>query len=99
MPSKSSIGPWRLDPNYGKAYAARGEAYWRDYQATKQAKWVEKASQDCNRAVSLGNAGADGHLCLGLVAAGTGKYQDAANEYQTSSRAGLHKQRRLCRPG
>ncbi len=72
----------QLDPNYGKAYAARGEAYWRNYQATKQAKWVEKASQDCNHAVSLGNAGSDGHLCLGLVAAGTGKYQEAATEYQ-----------------
>jgi serine/threonine-protein kinase len=71
-----------VDPNYGKAYAARGEAYWRDYQATKQAKWVNQASEDCYRAVSLGNAGADGHLCLGLVAAGTGKYEEAANEYQ-----------------
>ena len=72
----------QLDPNYGKAYAARGQAYWLDYQATRQAKWIEQASQDCNHAVSLGNAGADGHLCLGLVAAGTGKYQEAAQEYQ-----------------
>lgn len=71
-----------LDPNYGKAYAARGEAYWRDYQATKQARWVDQANQSCNHAVSLGNAGADGHLCLGLVATGTGKYEEAAKEYQ-----------------
>jgi eukaryotic-like serine/threonine-protein kinase len=74
----------QLDPNYGRAFAARGEAYWYDYQATKQAKWVEEARNDCKRAVSLGNAGADGHLCLGLVAAGTGNYEQAANEYRNA---------------
>ncbi len=74
----------QLDPNYGKAFAARGEAYWYDYQATKQAKWVEEARNDCKRAVGLGNAGADGHLCLGLVAAGTGNYEQAANEYRNA---------------
>jgi serine/threonine-protein kinase len=72
----------QLDPSYGRAYAARGEAYWREYQASKQAKWIEQARQDCNHAVNLGNAGADGHLCLGLVAAGTGKYPEAADEYR-----------------
>jgi eukaryotic-like serine/threonine-protein kinase len=71
-----------LDPNYGRALATRGEAYWYNYQATKQDRWIGQASQDCNRAVTLGNAGADGHLCLGLVYTGTGKYQEAANEYQ-----------------
>jgi eukaryotic-like serine/threonine-protein kinase len=74
----------QLDPNYGRAFAARGETYWYDYQATKQAKWVEEARNDCKRAVGLGNAGADGHLCLGLVAAGTGNYEQAANEYRNA---------------
>ncbi len=74
----------QLDPNYGKAFATRGEAYWYNYQATKQAKWVEAARNDCKEAVSLGNAGAEGHLCLGLVAAGTGNYEQAANEYRNA---------------
>jgi serine/threonine-protein kinase len=74
----------QLDPSYGKAFATRGEAYWYDYQATKQAKWVEAARSDCKEAVSLGNAGAEGHLCLGLVAAGTGNYEQAANEYRNA---------------
>ncbi len=72
----------QLDPNYGKAFATRGEAYWWDYQTTKQRTWVDQAGKDCNHAVSLGNAGADGHLCLGLVAAGTGVYQQAVDQYQ-----------------
>jgi serine/threonine protein kinase/tetratricopeptide (TPR) repeat protein len=71
-----------LDPKYGRAFAARGEAYWRNYGVTKQSKWIDDAKSDCNKAVSLGNAGSEGHLCLGLVAAGTGQYQQAANEYQ-----------------
>jgi eukaryotic-like serine/threonine-protein kinase len=71
-----------LDPNYGRAFAARGEAYWRSYEFTKQRSWIDEASKDCNKAVSLGNAGVDGHLCLGLVASGTGEYQQAAGEYQ-----------------
>jgi tetratricopeptide (TPR) repeat protein len=71
-----------LDPNYGKAFAARGEAYWLNYEATKEGKWVGEAGRDCKQAVHLGNSGADGHLCLGLVAAGTGNYQEAINEYR-----------------
>jgi tetratricopeptide (TPR) repeat protein len=71
-----------LDPNYGKAFAVRGQADWLNYEATKQRNWVEQARKDCSHAVSLGNAGADGHLCLGLVAIGTGDYQQAANEYR-----------------
>ena len=71
-----------LDPNYGRAFAARGQAYWRNYQQTKQNKWIDDAKNDCNKAVNLGNAGAEGHLCLGMVANGTGRYQDAAIEYQ-----------------
>jgi eukaryotic-like serine/threonine-protein kinase len=71
-----------LDPYYGQALAARGEAHWRNYEITKQRKWIDEANQDCNKAISLGNAGVEGHLCLGLVAAGTGDYQRAVGEYQ-----------------
>lgn len=74
----------QLDPSYGKAFAVRGEAYWLNYKTTKQQHWVGLARKDCNQAVTLGNAGADGHLCLGLVAAGTGDYQQAANEYRSA---------------
>jgi len=71
-----------LDPYYGQALAARGYAYWRNYEFTKQRKWVDEAKNDCNKAVSFGNAGVEGHLCLGAIAAGTGEYQPAVSEYQ-----------------
>lgn len=71
-----------LDANFGRALAARGTAYWFEYGATRQSSWAAKARADCEKAIGLGNAGADGHLCMGLVDAGVGQYQDAASEYQ-----------------
>ena len=71
-----------LDANFGRALAQRGEADWFTYTTNRQSAWVDKAKKDCEKAISLGNAGADGHYCLGLVDAGTGKYKDAASDYQ-----------------
>ena len=70
------------DPNFGTARAALGEAYWRKYWFTKAKEWVGPAREECDEAVKLGNAGAAGHICLGLVKDGTGKYEEAAAEYQ-----------------
>lgn len=72
----------KVDPNFGTAKAALGEAYWRKYWLTKDKHWTTLAKQECDNAVTLGNAGAAGHTCLGLVADGTGQYRDAATEYQ-----------------
>jgi len=72
----------KLDPNFGQAKAALGEAYWREYWLTKQKHWAQLAKTQCESAVALGNAGVAGHLCLGLVNDGTGQYGDAATEFQ-----------------
>jgi eukaryotic-like serine/threonine-protein kinase len=71
-----------LDPNFGRALAERGQAEWYRYNTTHDQRWVEKAKADCTRAIGNGNSGADGHMCMGLVDAGTGKYDEAAGDYQ-----------------
>jgi serine/threonine-protein kinase len=71
-----------LDPNFAQAYAGRGQAYWQKYEDTKDQKWFKSADTDCQKSVSLGSAGASGHICLGLIAAGRGDYAGAASEYQ-----------------
>ena len=71
-----------VDPNFGTAKAALGEAYWRKYWLTKDKHWAAVAKEECDSAVKLGNAGAAGHICLGLVADGTGQYREAAMQYQ-----------------
>jgi serine/threonine protein kinase/tetratricopeptide (TPR) repeat protein len=72
----------KLDPNFGQAKAALGEAYWRKYWLTKQGRWTQMAKSTCEGAVALGNAGPAGHVCLGLVNDGSGQYAAAATEFQ-----------------
>ena len=73
----------KIDPNYGQAEAALGQAYWLRYQTQgKQSQWIAPAQQACAKAVELGNAGADGHICLGLIFSGTGQDEKAADEFQ-----------------
>ncbi len=72
----------KLDPNYGSAEAGLGETYWLLYVLTKQKSWIDRAQQSCSRAIDLGNAGAEGHLCLGTVENGTGQFETAAEQFQ-----------------
>jgi serine/threonine-protein kinase len=70
------------DPHYGLASASLGEAYWRKYEQTADAQWITRARAACAQASQLGNAGAAGNDCLGLIDNGTGKYQEAAEQFQ-----------------
>jgi eukaryotic-like serine/threonine-protein kinase len=72
----------KLDPNFGVAKASLGEAYWRKYAITKDTQWTEQAKAECGAAVALGSAGAAGHMCLGLINAGTGEYREAATQFE-----------------
>ena len=72
----------KLDVNYGQAEASLGQAYWFKYQMGKQKQWIGQAQQTCSAAVNMGNAGADGHMCLGLLFDGTGQYEKAAEQFQ-----------------
>jgi tetratricopeptide (TPR) repeat protein len=72
----------KIDPNYGQAQAGLGEAYWFRYEFGKQKQWITPAQQACTKAVDLANAGAEGHVCLGLLENGTGQYEQAAEQFQ-----------------
>jgi serine/threonine-protein kinase len=72
----------KLDPNFGMAKAVLGESYWSRFYYSKEKQWIAPAQEACGDAVKLGNAGAAGHVCLGLIDNGTGKYSDAASEFQ-----------------
>ena len=72
----------RVDPQFGLAEAALGEADWAQYENTKDRQWIEPARTACADAIKLGNAGAEGHECLGTLASGTGDYAGAAVQFQ-----------------
>jgi serine/threonine protein kinase/tetratricopeptide (TPR) repeat protein len=74
----------KADPNYGRAEADLGSAYWAKYTASKDKNLIAKSRQACSQAIDLGNAGAAGHVCLGVIENGTGKYEEAVNQFQSA---------------
>jgi serine/threonine-protein kinase len=73
----------QLDPNYGRAYAGMGEAYWVGfYESNHTNDWITLAAQNCVKALSLTPELAEGHTCLGDVYNGQGRYEAAADEFQ-----------------
>ena len=72
----------KLDANYGPAEAGLGQTYWYFYDLTKQRNWIEKAQQACSKAIDLGNSGAQGHICMGMIENGTGAFEKAAEQFQ-----------------
>jgi tetratricopeptide (TPR) repeat protein/tRNA A-37 threonylcarbamoyl transferase component Bud32 len=72
----------KVDANYGRAEADLGSAYWAKYEAAKDKGLISKSRQACSKAIDLGNAGAAGHVCLGVIANGTGKYEEAVDQFQ-----------------
>jgi serine/threonine-protein kinase len=69
-----------LDPRFALAHAGLGEAYWRKYGLTKDARWVEEARASCTTAVGFSDRLAPVYVTLGLIDAGTGRYDDAIQE-------------------
>jgi serine/threonine protein kinase/tetratricopeptide (TPR) repeat protein len=71
-----------LDQNYGPAFAGLGQAYWNEYELTKDEKWITRAKYACQRAVELNRTRPDGHACLGSILNGTGQYEQALEQFQ-----------------
>ena len=72
------------DPNYALAYAGLGEAYWQEFSLTRETRWVEMALAACEKAVTASPSAAEGHNCLGVAYNGTGRYEQAAEHFQTA---------------
>jgi serine/threonine-protein kinase len=66
------------DPQYAPAHAALGESYWQKFEFTHDRQWIEKAEAECQ----VANMAGLGHGCLGTIYNGTGKYEQAAAEFQ-----------------
>src|SRR5439155_12632199 len=75
----------KADANYGRAEADLGSAYWQKYESSKDKSFIAKSGEACKKAVDLGNSGAAGHVCLGVINSGTGKYEAAVDEFQRAA--------------
>ncbi|HET7841175.1 MAG TPA: tetratricopeptide repeat protein, partial [Terriglobia bacterium] len=72
----------KLDGSFAPAHAGLGDAYWRKYEVTRDMAWTGRARQACAQAVKINPNLAASHLCLGIVANGTGQFEQAAAEFQ-----------------
>src|SRR5262249_19654088 len=70
-----------MDPRYALAYAGLGESYWRRYEVTKAAEWVEPARGACEAALVIDQNSAEPHACVGMVLNGQGENEKAAMEF------------------
>ena len=78
----------KIDPGYALAYAGLGKAYLTGFQQFDKGKqWVANASANCERALSLSPELLEGHICLGNIFNGTGKYDKAVEEFQGALRS------------
>ena len=72
----------KVDGAYTLAHAGLGQAYWLKYSATEDTGWVDKAQESCGHAVTLDSKLPASHLCLGILESGTGRYAEAAGQFQ-----------------
>jgi serine/threonine protein kinase/Tfp pilus assembly protein PilF len=69
-------------PNYARAYAGLGEAYWQGYEANRGKEWLNKAKANCEKALYADPKLAEGHICLGNLFNETGRYNEAVEQFQ-----------------
>jgi serine/threonine-protein kinase len=72
------------DPKYALAVAGLGEAYWRHYELDEESHWANQAKSSCEKAIAMDASQAESHSCLAMVYTGTGKYDEAIDEYRRS---------------
>jgi serine/threonine-protein kinase len=72
----------RASPNYAPAYAGLGEAYRQGYEANRGKEWLNKATVNCENALRADSKLAEGHICLGDLYNETGRYNEAAEQFQ-----------------
>ena len=70
------------DPGYALAHAGLGEAYWRQFEATQDERWVAHAVEHSEHALALDPQLAPVHVTLGLIHTGMGRTEDALAEFE-----------------
>jgi len=75
------------DPAFAAAHAGLGEAYWQKFELIHDQRLVKQAIDSCREANQKDSALSEAHICLGTVAQGTGKYEEAVAEFQKAAQS------------
>lgn len=70
------------DSSYALAYAGLGESFWHKFVEFRDPAAMSDATLACQRALALDSNLAEGHRCLGRVYYDSGKYQEAAEQFE-----------------
>jgi serine/threonine-protein kinase len=70
------------DSHYALAFAGLGEAYWRNFDRTKSAEWLQLSQEANTRAIELSSNLAPAHVNLGMTYVASGRYEAAVEEFQ-----------------
>ncbi|MGD9898924.1 MAG: protein kinase [Calditrichaceae bacterium] len=71
----------KRDSLYAQAHAGLGEAYWRKFYTSKEVEYADLALVSCEKAFALNARLAPVNTALGMVHAGTGKYEEAVGDF------------------
>jgi tetratricopeptide (TPR) repeat protein len=76
----------QIDPNYARAHAGTGQAYWLGFQESNSTNnWIDKATESCHKALAINDGISEGHTCLGNVYNGRGEYSKAVDEFKRAA--------------
>ncbi len=71
-----------IEPEFGYAYAGLCEAYWRMYGWIKDHHYIDQATANCMRSLSLDESIASAHLMLGMIHFANGENNQAIESLQ-----------------
>lgn len=71
-----------IEPSFALAWAGLGEAYWREFQDSRNEEFVPKAIEASAKAVRLNDKLAPVHVTLGTIDQGRGDYEAAVREFE-----------------
>ncbi|MCJ7645186.1 MAG: tetratricopeptide repeat protein, partial [Candidatus Aminicenantes bacterium] len=66
--------------------AGLGQAYWKKYDLTKEKVWATAAGEACRKAAEIDPDLVPVHITLGIIAAGTGRTEEALREFEKALR-------------
>jgi eukaryotic-like serine/threonine-protein kinase len=70
------------DSTYAGAHAGLADAYWRMYEITRDAGFVQQALSHCRSALDLNSELSSAYVTRGRINLGTGKYEEARQDFQ-----------------
>lgn len=71
-----------IEPSFALAWAGLGEAYWKEFQDSRNEEFVPKAIEASATAIRLDDRLAPVHVTMGTIDQGRGDYEGAVREFE-----------------